>query len=236
MVSVIIPALNEASGIAATVLAVLAIDPKLEVIVVDGNSADGTAAVASRAGAVVLQSAPGRGTQLAKGAAEAHGEILWFVHADTLPHPSALAEIRAALLDPTVAGGNFRVRFDGRTVATRFLNRLQGMRARVGWHYGDNTIFVRREVYWRVGGFRPYPLFEDADLVKRIARVGRFVTLAGPVTTSSRRFEGGRFVSTGLLWIVLQILYWVGVPPRTLARLYAPIRRADKSLHLHRRP
>lgn len=236
MVSVIIPALNEASGIAATVLAVLAIEPKLEVIVVDGNSADGTAAVASRAGAVVLQSAPGRGTQLAKGAAEAHGEILWFVHADTLPHPSALAEIRAALLDPTVAGGNFRVCFDGRAAATRFLNRLQGMRARVGWHYGDNTIFVRREVYWRVGGFRPYPLFEDADLVKRIARVGRFVTLAGPVTTSSRRFEGGRFVSTGLLWIVLQILYWVGVPPRTLARLYAPIRRADKSLHLHRRP
>lgn len=224
MVSVIIPALNEASGIAKTVRAVLALEARLEVIVVDGSSADGTAEAAASAGAVVLQTVQGRGVQLARGASKAHGEVLWFVHADTLPHPQALVDIRTALLDPSVAGGNFRIRFDGRTLAARFLNRLQGLRARLGWHYGDNTIFVRREVYWSTGGFRPYPLFEDADLVKRIARIGRFVTLAGPVTTSSRRFEGGRFVSTGLLWILLQVLYWFGVPPRALARLYAPIR------------
>jgi rSAM/selenodomain-associated transferase 2 len=227
MISVIIPALNEQFGIAATLRAVFALGSGLEVIVVDGGSEDGTADAAAREGARILQSERGRGVQLAKGASEARGEVLWFVHADTLPHPDALAGIHAALGDPGVAGGNFRLRFDGRTRAARFLNRLQGLRAWLGWHYGDNTIFVRRDVYWKIGGFRPYPLFEDADLVQRIRRAGRFVTLAGPVTTSSRRFENGRFLSTGLLWIVLQALYWLGLPPRALARLYAPIRRQD---------
>jgi len=225
MISVIIPALNERYGIAATMRAIFALGPGLEIIVVDGGSEDGTADAAARAGARVLRSAPGRGVQLARGASKARGDVLWFVHADTLPHPRALTDIEAALNDPGVAGGNFRLRFDGGSLAARFLNRLQGLRARLGWHYGDNTIFVRRDVYRRVGGFRAYPLFEDADLVKRIRCAGRFVNLAGPVITSSRRFEDDRFLSTGLLWIVLQTLYWLGLPPHALARLYAPVRR-----------
>ena len=228
MVSVIIPTLNEAFGIAATLRAVFALDPGLEVIVVDGGSEDGTANAASREGAHVIQSGRGRGVQLHTGAAQAQGEVLWFVHADTLPHPRALADIEAALRDPGVAGGNFRLRFDGGSLGARFLNRLQGLRALLGWHYGDNTIFVRREIYWTIGGFRPYPLFEDADLVKRIEYVGRFVTLTGPVTTSSRRFEKGRFLSTSLLWSALQALYWLGIPPRALALFYTPVRRPDR--------
>ncbi|MDR3719281.1 MAG: TIGR04283 family arsenosugar biosynthesis glycosyltransferase [Bryobacteraceae bacterium] len=229
MISVIIPALNERFGIAATLQAIFALDPDLEVLVVDGGSQDGTPDAAAHTGAHVLQSAPGRGVQLAKGASEARGDVLWFVHADTLPHPRALNDIEAALNDPGVAGGNFRLRFDGATLAARFLNRLQGLRAWLGWHYGDNTIFVRSDVYRRIGGFRPYPLFEDADLVKRIRCAGQFVSLAGPVTTSSRRFEDGRFLSTGLLWIVLQTLYWCGLSPHALAHLYAPVRRKARA-------
>lgn len=225
MISVIIPTLNEVCGIAATLRAIFALGAGLEVVAVDGGSQDGTLEAASSAGARVIQSACGRGIQLGTGAAEAHGDVLWFVHADTVPHPGALDDIEAALRDPGVVGGNFRVRFDGRSPGARFLNRLQGLRRVLGWHYGDNTIFVRREVYWKIGGFQPHPLFEDADLVKRIRRAGPFVTLAGPVTTSSRRFEGGRFLSTSLLWIVLQCLYWLGVPSHALARLYAPVRR-----------
>lgn len=225
MISVIIPALNEADGIAGTPRAIFALDPSLDVIVADGDSSDGTASVASSLGARVVHSDRGRGLQLATGAEQARGDVLWFVHADTLPHSGALADIEAALRDPRVAGGNFRLRFDGRSLGARFLNRMQGVRKMLGWHYGDNTIFVRRGVYSQIGGFRPYPLFEDADLVKRIRRAGRFVTLAGPVTSSSRRFEN-RFFSTGLLWILLQSLYWFGVPPRILARLYPPVRRS----------
>ncbi len=103
------------------------------------------------------------------------------------------------------------MRFDGQTRGARFLNRVQGIRRFLRWHYGDNTIFVRNVVYWQIGAFRPYPLFEDADLVTRIRRAGRFVTLPGPVISSSRRFDNGRFLSTSLLWILLQGLYWVGV-------------------------
>ncbi len=227
MISVIIPTLNEARCIAVTLQGIFALGPGLEVIVIDGGSEDSTAQAAAREGARVFFAQRGRGAQLGKGAAEALGDVLWFVHADTLPHPAALIDIEAALRDPGVAGGNFRIRFDGGTLAARFLNRLQGLRRMLGWHYGDNTIFVRRDVYWKIGGFQPYPLFEDADLVKRIRRAGRFSTLAGPVTTSSRRFEDGRFLSTGLLWIVLQTLYWLGVPPHALARLYAPVRTQD---------
>jgi rSAM/selenodomain-associated transferase 2 len=226
MISVIIPTLNEADGIAATLRAIFALAPGSEVIVADGGSVDGTARAAAAEGAQVVLSDRGRGLQLARGAREARGDVLWFVHADTLPHPRALADIEASLEDPGVAGGNFRLRFDGRSLGARFLNRMQGLRAMLGWHYGDNTIFVRRGVYLQIGGFRPYPLFEDADLVKRITRAGRFVVLPGPVISSSRRFENGRFVSTGLLWIVLQTLYWIGLPPRVLARLYPPIRKS----------
>jgi rSAM/selenodomain-associated transferase 2 len=226
MISVIIPALNEAGSIAGTLRAIFALDPSLDVIVVDGGSADGTAGVATSHGARIVQSDRGRGLQLARGAEQARGDVLWFVHADTLPHPGALADIEAALRDPGIAGGNFRLRFDGHSLGARFLNRLQGLRKMLGWHYGDNTIFVRRRVYLKIGGFRPYPLFEDADLVKRIRRTGRFATLPGPVTSSSRRFDDGRFFSTGLSWIVLQTLYWIGVPPRILARLYPPVRRS----------
>jgi rSAM/selenodomain-associated transferase 2 len=226
MVSVIIPALNEAGSIAGTLRAIFALDSSLDVIVADGGSADGTVSIASSQGARVVQSGRGRGLQLARGAEQAHGDVLWFVHADTLPHPGALSDIEAALRDPGVAGGNFRLRFDGHSLGARFLNRLQGLRGMLGWHYGDNTIFVRRGVYSKIGGFQPYPLFEDADLVKRIRRAGRFATLPGPVTSSSRRFDNGRILATGLLWILLQSLYWIGVPPRILARLYPPVRRS----------
>jgi rSAM/selenodomain-associated transferase 2 len=229
MITVIIPALNEADSIAGTLRAIFALDSNLEVIVVDGGSEDRTASFASSLGARVVQSARGRGLQLARGAQEARGDVLWFVHADTLPHPGALADIEAALHDPGVAGGNFCLRFDGHSPGARFLNRAQGVRRILGWHYGDNTIFVRRGVYWKIGGFQPYPLFEDADLVKRIRRAGRFVTLPGPVTSSSRRFDNGHFLATGLLWIVLQILYWIGVSPRILARLYPQVRRSRTS-------
>jgi rSAM/selenodomain-associated transferase 2 len=230
MISVIIPALNEAGGIAGTLQAIFALDPSLDVIVADGGSVDGTEIVAASHGARAVQSGCGRGLQLASGAAEARGDVLWFVHADTLPHPGALADIETALRDPSVVGGNFRLRFDGHSPGARFLNRLQGLRRMLGWHYGDNTIFVRRAVYSKIGGFRPYPLFEDADLVKRIRRAGRFVALPGPVTSSSRRFENGRFLATGLLWILLQTLYWIGLPPRILARLYPPVRRSRPPL------
>jgi len=91
--------------------------------------------------------------------------------------------------------------------------------------YGDSAIFVRASVYRAVGGFRPFPIFEDLDLVRRLKGRGPLVHLRARVVTSSRRFEGRSFAYTFARWSFLQILYWLGVSPHALGRLYAPVRR-----------
>jgi GT2 family glycosyltransferase len=118
------------------------------------------------------------------------------------------------------------VRFDGGRRAARFLTWLYPRLRGFGLVYGDSAIFVRRKVYEDVGGFRAYPIFEDVDLVRRLKKRGRFAHLPDVVVTSARRFEGRSFALTFARWSLLQALYWAGVPPRTLARFYAPVRRS----------
>ena len=223
-ISVIIPALDEAHSIGATLDALARADARTEVIVVDGGSADDTAEVARGRGARVVTSARGRGAQMHAGAREARGEVFWFLHADTLAPPDARRHIAAALADPRVVGGNFRIRFDGDSRAARFLTWLYPRLRLLGLCYGDSGIFVRREAYRRLGGFRPFPIFEDLDLVRRLRKAGRVAHLSAAVTTSSRRFEGRSFALTFARWSSLQVLYWLGVHPETLGRMYAPVR------------
>jgi GT2 family glycosyltransferase len=159
------------------------------------------------------------------GARAARGDILWFIHADTCPPLDAAFQITTTLARSSVSGGCFAVRFDSASRHTCFLARLYTQLRRLGLCYGDATLFVRRGDYERLGGFRSFPLFEDVEFVARLRQHGRFVCLPAEVITSSRRFEGRKFVLTLIWWMVLQMLYWIGVPPRVLARMYAPIRR-----------
>ena len=161
---------------------------------------------------------------MAAGAAAAGGEVLWFLHADTLPPPDAMAHITAALADPAVVGGNFEIRFDGDFAAARFLTWLYRHLALIGLRYGDSAYFVRRSDYEAVGGFRPYPIFEDLDLLRRLRKRGRFVRVPAVVTTSSRRFHGRSFAVVFAWWAVLQCLYWIGVSPVRLGRWYRHVR------------
>jgi rSAM/selenodomain-associated transferase 2 len=228
--SVVIPALNEAHSIGPTLDAVFGAvrgaARGAEVFVVDGGSTDATAEIARRRGATLVTSERGRGLQMHAGACAAGGDALWFVHADTRP-PAGCAELIAeALADPSIVAGNFDVLFDGRRRAARFLTWLYPRLRRLGLCYGDSAIFVRRETYRRIGGFRPFPVFEDLDLVRRLRREGRVAHVRAAVTTSSRRFEGRSFALTFARWAVLQTLYWLGVHPRTLGRMYAPVRGA----------
>jgi rSAM/selenodomain-associated transferase 2 len=223
-VSIIIPALNEERSIGAALDAAARVRGAVEVIVVDGGSADGTAAVARERGARVLTAARGRGAQMRAGALAARGGALWFVHADTLAPEEGAELIAEALKDEGVAGGNFRVRFDGETGAARFLSWLYPKLRLLGLCYGDSGIFVRREAYERAGGFRAYPIFEDLDLLRALWREGRVVQVPAAVVTSSRRFEGRSFALTFARWSVLQILYWLGVSPHTLGRWYKHVR------------
>jgi rSAM/selenodomain-associated transferase 2 len=225
--SIIIPTLNEARSIGATLRSVCCTDERIEIIVVDGGSVDETVEIARKFGARVITTGRGRGIQMHSGACVAQGEALWFLHADTIPPPDAAARILEALAsDAEVVGGNFKIRFDGERTAARFLTWLYPQLRRLGLCYGDSAIFVRATTYRRVGGFKPFPIFEDLDLVRRLQRHGRLIYLPATVVTSSRRFEGRSFILTFARWAFLQVLYWVGIHPCTLAQLYAPIRNA----------
>jgi rSAM/selenodomain-associated transferase 2 len=227
-VSVIVPALNESSALGPTLDALAKVRGAVEVMVVDGGSTDGTPELARARGVRVLASERGRGVQLHAGARAAVAQVLWFVHADTLVPADAADRIQAALADPTAVGGYFRLRFDGKLRAARFHTALQPLFNALGLVYGDAAIFVRRDAYERVGGFRPYPLFEDLDLVRRLRRLGRLVRVPAEVVASSRRFEGRSYALTLTQWVGLQLLFWLGMSPDRLARLYAPIRGRGK--------
>jgi rSAM/selenodomain-associated transferase 2 len=224
--SIIIPVLNEARSIGATLDALARACGGAEVIVVDGGSMDGTAETARGRGVKLIESERGRGRQMHAGACAARGRALWFLHADTLPARECAAQIEEALRDPSVVAGNFDVLFDGESGAARFLTWLYPQLRKLGLCYGDSAVFVRRETYERVGGFRDFPIFEDLDLVRRLRKVGRVAHMSARVKTSSRRFEGRSFALTFARWSLMQALYWLGVSPHTLGRMYAHVRAA----------
>jgi GT2 family glycosyltransferase len=126
----------------------------------------------------------------------------------------------AALQDRSVVAGNFGLLFDGESRAARQLTAIYPMLRWLNLCYGDSGIFVRRSAYEAIGGFRPFALFEDLDLLKRLRRAGRFVHLKTRIVTSSRRFEQRNFAAMWLHWTALQALYWAGVDPKKLARWY----------------
>lgn len=230
--SVIIPTLNEAQTIGNTLEALARVTGDIEIVVVDGGSDDGTCDIVNeykaRLGLRLLDSARGRGAQMHAGACAAQGEVLWFLHADTLPPVDALENIAAALHEIRVVGGNFTIKFDGTQHAAQFLTWLYPQLRKIGLCYGDSAIFVRRDIYEQTGGFQPFPIFEDLDLLRRIRKKGRMVNLASEVVTSSRRFEERSFTLTFARWAILQGFYWLGVHPRTLVRYYAHIRGTRK--------
>lgn len=227
VISLIIPTLNEAKAIGRTIESARRVRGIGEIIVADGGSSDDTQNIAASMGATVLQSERGRGIQLAAGARAAQGDVLWFVHADTEAPEHAAESILNAFSAPDVAAGNFALVFDGATRAARLLTRAYPQFRRLGLCYGDSGVFVRRRIYDAVGGFQPYAIFEDLDLIARLKKRGRFVHLECALTTSSRRFEGRSFTWTFARWTGMQVLYWAGVHPNVLARIYAPVREPE---------
>ncbi|MEZ4316598.1 MAG: TIGR04283 family arsenosugar biosynthesis glycosyltransferase [Myxococcota bacterium] len=193
-----------------------------DVIVVDGGSSDDTVALAELAGARVVETRPGRAHQMNVGAQQAEGDVLWFVHADVRIPPGAHEAIREALRCPTVVAGAFGTR----TVCDQGTTRLgpvlpiADVRSRyTRLPYGDQALFVRRDVFEHVGGFPPQPILEDLELARRLWRCGKIVQVPAKVEVSARRFLA-RPVYYSLVMNLFPVLYRAGVRPDRLARWY----------------
>ncbi len=223
-VSVIIPALNEEKSIAQVLADVVASRPR-EVIVVDGGSKDRTREISEQLGAVVITGAPGRARQMNRGAQHATGDILLFLHADTRLPPAAFADIVVALEDPRYLGGRFDVELDGDHWLLKIVGAMINQRSRltkVGT--GDQAIFVRREVFARMGGFPDIPLMEDIAFGRALKRLGGIACLRSRVVTSARRWESEGVCRTIIKMWTLKLLYFAGVSPVTLKRFYVDAR------------
>jgi rSAM/selenodomain-associated transferase 2 len=190
MISVVIPVLNEALALPATLVALLADPGDAEIIAVDGGSSDSTRDVLARfPGIRVLEATRGRAPQMNAGVSVANGDVLLFLHADTLLPPGALAAIAQASRTRGFAYGGFRHRFSGRDWRLTLLSALTNLRCRItGTFYGDQAMFVSRQAFVAAGGF-PDRLAEDIGLCEALRRRARPAFLPLTVVTSSRKFE-----------------------------------------------
>jgi len=228
MISVVIPTLNAAPTLVHTLASLV---PALvhgvvqDAIVADGGSTDDTCAIADAAGTHLVQAPRGRGTQLDAGAALARGDWLLFLHADTVMEPG-WAEEAEAFMERVESGRRppaaayFRFALDDDGFMPRLVEGLVSLRCLLfALPYGDQGLLIPRALYNRLGGFRPLPLMEDVDLVRRLKR-RELVGLKSRAVTSAQRYQKEGYLVRGFRNLGLMVLYYLRVPPRLLARLY----------------
>lgn len=222
-VSIIIPTYNEVGCLDRTLKAVTALAGDFEILVVDGGSCDGTVEIAKKMNIAIYQAPKGRASQMNFGGELAQGDVLLFLHADTILPENAYCLITQALLTEHVVGGCFQLSFD---------SDLRGLRLSASFtrftfalfHYGDSAYFVRSDVFRKVGGYNPYPIMEDIDLWLRLRRCGTMIVLKSVVTTSSRRFLRNGVFKQQSLGTVLVLLFLCGVSPNRLKKFYDDVR------------
>lgn len=220
LISVIIPTLNEEANIAAC-LAEVHRAPEVEVIVADGGSGDATVQAATRAGARVIAAPRGRARQMNAGAAASRGDILLFLHADTLLPPGWDQQARRMLARPGAVAGAFTFRLDHRPAGLRFIELTVAWRCRLaGMPYGDQGLFIRRRDFAAVGGYPDLPIMEDCELVRRLKKWGRVMVSPAPAVTSARRWRRKGVVATTALNSLVVLAFYLGLPPSLLRRLY----------------
>jgi rSAM/selenodomain-associated transferase 2 len=220
--SIIVPALNEAGSIGQMLGALAPLRRHgVEVVVVDGGSTDGTGPLAGPLADRVVVAPRGRASQQNAGAAAASGDVLLFLHADSRLPEDADRLVLDGLARTGRGWGRFNVRLTGRGPMLRVVERLISLRSRLsGIATGDQAIFVRRDWFWRAGGFPPIPLMEDVALSRALKRLGPPLCLRQVVLTSSRRWETRGVWRTILLMWRLRLEFWMGADPARLAERY----------------
>jgi len=223
-ISVIIPTFNEEKRLGECLHSVQKLQP-LEIIVSDGGSDDNTVMVAKRHNAKVIQSPKGRGIQLHRGAQASSGEVLLFLHADGRLDERLCRNDIEQCISEGYCGGFFTLLFEDPRPTLRLVEFFANLRARLfQLPYGDQAIFLTRDAYEEVGGFRDYPFLEDLDMAIRLRKKGyRLKALQYPVIVSARRFGDKGFlrpIIKSLRNVVIASLFMFGVSPYRLIRLY----------------
>lgn len=221
-VSFVIPTWNDAKNLAVLIpgLAQLAPAPEIIVVAVSGDAA--SEQIASAHGARFVEfAAPSRGEQMNYGASLATGDVLVFQHADTEFSELHLGALETALQDRAIVGGAFYRKFDERHPRLMWLEKVSRWLTRHGGTlFGDQTIFVRRDIFVKVGGFARIPLMEDVEFSPRLRRAGKIAVLDPPVRSSGRHHDRKGAWRTTIQNGLMLLLYKIGVQPRTLHRWY----------------
>lgn len=218
-ISVVIPTLNEACQLPTTLDSIKKLKGDFEIIVADGGSSDETIRLAQEAGCNVVSAPRGRALQMNMGAASATGEILLFLHADTVLPDDSYSAMKGLLADANIAGGCFRLKFDH----PHFLFKVSSFATRFHFppiHYGDSAYFVRKEVFQSLSGFRAMPIMEDTDFWLRLNKCYKTKILKTAVVTSARRFLHYGLIKESALDFILVLLYNLGVGIDFIHRLY----------------
>ncbi len=226
--SIIIPTLNEEQVLGRT-LARLRHRKNCEVIIVDGGSKDATLSIARQANCRIFSSARGRGRQMNTGAAGAQGEILLFLHADTLLPDNFPQLIHEAINRPAFAAGAFSLAIDSPSKILAAIAHLANLRSRrLHLPYGDQAYFVTRGMFMATGGFPEIDIMEDFVFIQKINKMGKVIILPEHVTTSARRWRNMGIVRTTLTNQLMVCGYKLGVPPAKLAVWYRRMRGVGK--------
>lgn len=219
LVSIIIPVYNEEKIIQSQLIKLKALAGNKEIIVVDGGSTDQTKKLAAKLADSIIQSPKGRWQQMNRGAKIAKGEILLFVHADIVLPGNALLKLHN--LDHSIIAGGWRLGFKEKNFWLQFLGLVNMLRVHLfKTLYGDHAIFVRKEAFWKAGGFAPLPIMEDFDFSKRIKQYGKVVVFHEKVFASGRRFITKGFFSTLWLMIQVRISYLFQLPLKSYIKYY----------------
>lgn len=226
-ISIIIPVLDDARELEGLLQLLAGFEGIGEICVADGGSRDGSRAVAERLGVDWVEAPAGRGVQMNTGAEQVSGEVLWFLHADCRPRPESIGAIREAMSEDRWIMGAFRFALREPRWFRFPLELLVNLRTRIfQLPYGDQGMFCRRKTFKALGGYRPIPVLEDVDLVRRARRMGGGAFVPLPLGVSPRRWdEEGVFRRTLLnAWMVIRHL--MGADPSALARYYPEKRGA----------